>query len=254
LQIIFLGTGASHGIPVIGCDCEVCKSENPKDKRLRSSIFIKTKHNNLVIDTGPDFRQQMLREKKITVIDAVLLTHEHKDHTAGLDDVRAYNYLMRKAMSFYAEDRVLETIKREYAYVFSDDKYPGIPELDLHPILNRPFEINGEVILPIQVFHHMLPVFGFRINNMAYITDAKLISDTEKEKLKNLDVLVLNALRVKPHISHMGFDEILALIEELRPKKAYLTHISHMQYGYEELISKLPANVLPAYDGLIIEI
>lgn len=251
MNITFLGTGASHGIPVIGCNCGVCLSSNIKDKRLRSSIFIETDKNKFVIDTGPDFRQQMLREK-ITEIDAVLLTHEHKDHTAGLDDVRAYNYLMRKAMSIYAEDRVLETIKREYSYVFSDDKYPGIPELDLHKVLNKPFMINGDKIVPIQVFHNLLPVYGFRIANMAYITDAKLIPDIEKEKLYGLDVLVLSALRKKPHISHMGLDEVLDTVEELKPKKTYLTHISHMQYNYNDLDARLPANVSPAYDGLSI--
>jgi phosphoribosyl 1,2-cyclic phosphate phosphodiesterase len=253
LRITFLGTGASHGIPVIGCNCIVCQSNDPKDKRLRSSIFLHTERNNLVIDAGPDFRQQMLREK-IARIDAVLMTHEHKDHTAGLDDVRAFNYLMKKPMSVYAENRVLDSIQREYSYVFSDDKYPGIPEMDLHPIFNRPFEINGEEIIPIQVFHNLLPVFGFRIDNMAYITDAKTIPDSEKLKLKNLDVLVINSLRVKPHISHLGLEEALDVIEELQPRKAYLTHISHMQYSYLELENHLPVNVHAAYDGLILEV
>lgn len=265
MKITFLGTGASHGIPVIGCNCEVCLSSNIKDKRLRSSIFIETdinkQHsgikptggNKFVIDTGPDFRQQMLREK-ITEIDAVLLTHEHKDHTAGLDDVRAYNYLMRKAMSIYAEDRVLDSIKREYSYVFSDDKYPGIPELDLHQVENTAFEINGDVVIPVQVFHNLLPVFGFRIANMAYVTDAKLIPDIEKEKLYGLDVLIISALRKKSHISHMGLDEVLDTIEDLKPRKTYLTHISHMQYNFDDLNARLPANVLPAYDGLVVEL
>jgi len=253
LRITFLGTGASHGIPVIGCNCIVCQSNNPKDKRLRSSVFIQTDHNNLVIDAGPDFRQQMLREK-ITRIDAVLMTHEHKDHTAGLDDVRAFNYLMKKPMRVYAENRVIDSIKREYSYVFSDDKYPGIPEMDLHPIFNRPFEINGEEVIPIQVFHNLLPVFGFRIDNMAYITDAKTIPETEKLKLQNLDILAINSLRVKPHVSHLGLDEALDVIEELQPRRAYLTHISHMQYSYQELEKHLPANVFAAYDGLILEV
>ncbi len=253
MRITFLGTGASHGIPVIGCNCIVCQSNNPKDKRLRSSVFIQTDHNNLVIDAGPDFRQQMLREK-ITRIDAVLMTHEHKDHTAGLDDVRAFNYLMKKPMRVYAENRVIDSIKREYSYVFSDDKYPGIPEMDLHPIFNRPFEINGEEVIPIQVFHNLLPVFGFRIDNMAYITDAKTIPETEKLKLQNLDILAINSLRVKPHVSHLGLDEALDVIEELQPRRAYLTHISHMQYSYQELEKHLPANVFAAYDGLILEV
>ncbi|MFA6403003.1 MAG: MBL fold metallo-hydrolase [Salinivirgaceae bacterium] len=253
MKITFLGTGASHGIPVIGCSCIVCRSDNPKDKRLRSSILIETGINNLIIDAGPDFRQQMLREKVIR-IDAVLLTHEHKDHTAGLDDVRAFNYLMKKPMCIYAENRVLDSVKLEYSYAFSDDKYPGIPEMDLHPISNQPFEINGEEIIPIQVFHNLLPVFGFRLENMAYVTDAKTIPESEMEKLKNLDLLILNCLRVKPHVSHLGLEEALDVIEELHPRKAYLTHISHMQYSYLELENHLPVNVHAAYDGLILEV
>ncbi len=253
MKITFLGTGASHGIPVIGCKCDVCSSANIKDKRLRSSIFIKTDKNNIVIDAGPDFRQQMLRENIIKV-DAVLLTHEHKDHTAGLDDVRAYNYLMHKAMSVYAEGRVVDSIKREYSYVFSNDKYPGTPELDLHIVQNKVFEINDDEIIPVQVFHNMLPVFGYKINNFAYITDAKTITDNEKEKLKDLDVLVLSALRKNTHISHMGLKEVIDTIEELKPRKTYLTHISHMQYSYNELDALLPANVFPAFDGLSIEL
>lgn len=253
MNITFLGTGASHGIPVIGCDCAVCQSKNSKDKRLRSSIFIKTNHNNLVIDAGPDFRQQMLREK-ITRIDAVLLTHEHKDHTAGLDDVRAYNYLMKKAMRIYAEDRVLDSIKREYAYVFSEHKYPGTPELDLHSVTNEIFEIGSDVIIPIRAFHNLLPVYGFRINDFAYLTDAKTIPESEKRKLQNLDVLVLSALRPRPHVSHMGLDEVLDTIEELKPKKCFLTHMSHMQFNSNDFDLHLPANVHPAYDGLTIEV
>lgn len=251
MKITFLGTGASHGIPVIGCECDVCQSENPKDKRLRSSLLVEVGGKNLVIDAGPDFRQQMLREK-ITKVDAVLLTHEHKDHTAGLDDVRAFNYLMKRAMPIFGERRVLDSIKREYAYVFSDDRYPGIPEMDLHTITNELFTLDGIDVQPIQIFHHLLPVFGFRIENMAYVTDLKTIPETELGKLKGLDVLVLSALRVKPHISHLGLDEALDLIESLKPKKAYLTHISHMQHNYSVLENMLPANVHSAYDGLTV--
>jgi phosphoribosyl 1,2-cyclic phosphate phosphodiesterase len=253
LKITFLGTGASHGIPVIGCKCKVCYSENSKDVRLRSSIFIETDKLKLVIDAGPDFRQQMLREK-ITHIDAVLLTHEHKDHTAGLDDVRAFNYLMKKPMSIYADFKVLDSVKQDYSYAFSDDRYPGAPEMDLHPISNQLFEINSEQIMPIQVFHHLLPVFGFRVNNMAYVTDAKTIPASEKEKLHNLDLLVLNALRVQPHIAHMGLDEVLDLVAELKPKQTFLTHISHMQHGFDKLSEMLPSHIQPAYDGFILEV
>jgi phosphoribosyl 1,2-cyclic phosphate phosphodiesterase len=253
LKITFLGTGASHGIPVIGCHCNVCESENPKDKRLRSSLLVETGSQVFVIDAGPDFRQQMLREQVVR-IDAVLITHEHKDHTAGLDDLRAYNYLMNKAMRIYGEDRVLNSIKQEYAYVFSDDKYPGSPDMDLHPITNQAFTIDNQEIMPIQIYHNRLPVFGYRIQNMAYVTDGKTIPEAEIEKLRNLDVLVLSALRVKSHVSHMGLDEVLELIEKVQPKQTYLTHISHKQYNCRDLEKILPANVHPAYDGLVIPI
>lgn len=240
------------GIPVIGCACEVCQSLNDKDKRLRSSVLIETGKNTIVIDAGPDFREQMLRSK-ITELDAVLLTHEHKDHTAGLDDVRAFNYLMQKPMRIYAEDRVLESIKREYAYVFNDDKYPGVPEMDLRTVVNEPFAIGYDEIKPIQIFHKLLPVFAFRIENIAYVTDIKTIADEELEKLWDLDLLVISALRHKTHIAHMGLEEVLDLVEEVKPKRTYLTHISHMQYNYEKLQQMLPLNVFPAYDGLVVE-
>jgi phosphoribosyl 1,2-cyclic phosphate phosphodiesterase len=251
LKITFLGSGASHGIPVIGCQCSVCLSNDTKDKRLRSSLLVENGSQVIVIDAGPDFRQQMLREQ-VTRIDAVLLTHEHKDHTAGLDDVRAFNYLMNKAMRIYGEDRVLNSIKQEYAYVFSDNKYPGSPDMDLHPITYKAFSIDGQEIIPIQIYHNRLPVFGYRINNMAYVTDGKTIPEPEIEKLQNLDVLVLSALRVKSHVSHMGLDEVLDLIEKVQPKQTYLTHISHKQYNYRDLEKILPAHVHPAYDGLAI--
>ncbi len=253
MKITFLGTGASHGIPVIGCKCAVCLSNNLKDKRLRSSLLVESENQIFVIDVGPDFRQQMLREQ-VTHIDAVLLTHEHKDHTAGLDDLRAYNYLMKRAISIYGENRVLKSIKQEYAYVFSDEKYPGSPEMDLQPITNDPFFINHTRIIPIQVFHNKLPVFGFRINNMAYVTDAKTIPKSEREKLLDLDVLVLSALRIEPHVSHLGLQEALDLIKELNPKRAYLTHISHRQLSYNELEQMLPDTVHAACDGLMVEL
>lgn len=249
LKVTFLGTGSSMGIPVIGCKCKVCLSGNDKDKRLRSSILIESDHAILVIDAGPDFRQQMLgsNTKKLH---AVLLTHEHKDHTAGLDDVRAYNYLMKRPMKVYAENRVLDSIKREYAYVFSDDKYPGIPEMKLCLIKNESFLLNHLKIQPIRVFHNLLPVFGFRIDDFAYVTDVKTIPEVEKKKLMDLDVLVISCLQAKTHISHMGLDEVLDVLEELKPRKAYLTHISHKLYAHKDFQTRLPANVYAAYDGL----
>jgi len=253
LEVVFLGTGASHGIPVIGCNCPVCLSDIEFDKRLRSSVLIKTESNQLVIDVGPDFRQQMLREH-INRVDAVLLTHEHKDHTAGLDDVRAFNYLMNKPMRIYAEEKVLSSIRREYAYVFAEKRYPGIPEMDLKEISEKPFIIDGDKITPIRIYHHKLPVLGFRINNFAYLTDIKTIEEKEKQKLLGLDVLVVSALKVEGHISHMGLNEALDLINELSPKKAYLTHISHMQHPYYELRKMLPDYIEPAYDGLRISL
>lgn len=252
MRITFLGTGASHGIPVIGCNCDVCKSDNSKDKRLRSSVLVETDSQNLVIDVGPDFRQQMLQSATVRV-DAVVLTHEHKDHTAGLDDVRAFNYLMKKPMSIYAENRVLESIKREYSYVFAEARYPGAPEFDLHIIENKPFSIGADELIPIRAYHNKLPVLGYRIGSIAYLTDLKVLQKEEKYKLEGISILVVSALREKPHVSHLGLQEALDLISEINPEKAYLTHISHMQKGYNTLIKELPANVYPAYDGLEVD-
>lgn len=253
MKVTFLGTGASHGIPVIGCNCNVCLSTDSKNQRLRSSVYIETSNNNLVIDVGPDFRQQMLREK-ITKVDAVLLTHEHKDHTAGLDDVRAFNYLMKKPMSIYAEIRVLSSIQKEYSYVFAENKYPGTPELDLSEIINDPFTISKDEITPIRAYHNLLPIYGFKIGQLAYLTDLKTIPEEEKKKLLNLDTLIISALRVKPHSSHLGLNEAIELVNELKPAKAYFTHISHMQYNHESLSKMLPKNIEVAYDGLKIEL
>lgn len=252
MKLTFLGTGSSHGIPVIGCKCNICKSEDRRNIRLRSALFVETQHQNIVIDVGPDFRQQMLREE-IVKIDAVLITHEHKDHTAGLDDLRAYNYLMQQAIKVFAEKRVLEALKREYEYIFAKNHYPGAPQILLNEVNENPFFINNDTIIPIRAYHHLLPILGFRINNMAYLTDIKTIEEKEKNKLKKLDILILNCLREAPHVAHLGLDEALALVEELNPQQTFFTHISHKQLSYKQLIKKLNKNILPAYDGLVVE-
>lgn len=252
MKLTFLGTGSSHGIPVIGCKCNICKSEDRRNIRLRSALFVETQHQNIVIDVGPDFRQQMLREE-IVKIDAVLITHEHKDHTAGLDDLRAYNYLMQQAIKVFAEKRVLEALKREYEYIFAKNHYPGAPQILLNEVNENPFFINNDTIIPIRAYHHLLPILGFRINNMAYLTDIKTIEEKEKNKLKKLDILILSCLREAPHVAHLGLDEALALVEELNPQQTFFTHISHKQLSYKQLIKKLNKNILPAYDGLVVE-
>jgi phosphoribosyl 1,2-cyclic phosphate phosphodiesterase len=253
LKITFLGTGTSQGVPVIACSCPICLSEDPRDKRLRASVMIETGDKTLIVDTGPDFRQQMLREK-VKNITAILFTHEHKDHVAGLDDVRAFNFILNKHIDVYAESRVQESLQREFAYIFADYKYPGIPQIDMHLIDINNFEVEGIKIQPVRAFHYKLPVLGFRIGTFAYLTDIKTISEEEKAKLFNLDVLVINALRKEEHISHLDLSEALDLINEIKPKQAYLTHLSHRFGLHETEESLLPSNVKIAFDGLIIKI
>jgi len=249
LKITFLGTGTSQGVPLIACKCEVCTSMNVKDKRLRSSIMVETSTATIVIDTGPDFRQQMLREQ-VEQLDAVVFTHEHKDHIAGLDDVRAFNFINGKHIEVYATSRVQAAIKREFAYIFAEDKYPGIPLINLHEINTAPFKINHIEFIPIEVMHYKMPVLGFRIADFTYITDAKSISEKEKEKIKGSKVLVLNALRREEHISHFTFQEAIDLAKELDVEQAYFTHISHQLGLHEQVSEELPSNVFLAYDGL----
>ncbi len=251
MKIIFLGTGTSQGVPVIGCQCAVCSSSDYKDKRLRTSVHIEVDNLHLNIDVGPDFRQQMLTNR-IRRLDAILLTHEHKDHTAGLDDVRSFNFLQQQDMPVYARQSVLDQITHEFAYIFAPVKYPGVPRVNRMPITNRAFTLQGVEITPIEVMHYKLPVFGFKIKNMAYITDANFISNIEKEKLKGLEVLILNALQIKPHLSHFTLAEALELIEELKPQKAYLLHISHTLGKARDIAPTLPNHVNLAYDGLTI--
>jgi phosphoribosyl 1,2-cyclic phosphate phosphodiesterase len=253
MKITFLGTGTSQGIPLIGCQCVVCRSADAKDKRTRTSILVETNGKTIVVDCGPDFRQQFLREN-ILKLDAVLMTHEHKDHLAGLDEVRAFNYLQQKAMPVYATERVQLAIKREYAYIFEEPSYPGIPKIDLHTIGLENLSVEGIPVVPIEVMHHQLPVHGFRFGNFTYITDANFISPKEKQKIKGSEVLVLNALRREPHISHYTLAQALELIEELKPKQAYLTHISHQLGLHEEVEKELPVGVNIAFDGLVVEL
>ncbi|MBN1597419.1 MAG: MBL fold metallo-hydrolase [Bacteroidales bacterium] len=253
LNITFLGTGTSQGIPIIGCDCEVCRSADARNKRLRTSILINYKNKNIVVDTGPDFRQQMLNAE-VKELRAILFTHEHKDHVAGLDDVRPFNFKTGKPIDVYAEQRVQDAIKREYAYIFSENPYPGIPQINMHLISHTNFNIDDIEINPIRVMHHKLPILGFKIGKFAYLTDIKTLPGEEKKKVSNLDAIVVTALRKEPHISHMNIEEAVTLIRELNPKKAYLTHLSH-RFGLHEFEEKkLPPNVFIAYDGLRISI
>lgn len=255
MEVTFLGTGTSQGVPVIACDCAVCKSGDPKDKRLRVSVLIEVNGLNILIDSGPDFRQQMLREN-VQKLDAILFTHEHKDHTAGLDDVRAFNYKYKRDMDIYAHPRVQEALKMEFSYIFAEFTYTGIPKVQLHNISKeRAFTIESKVeVNPIEVMHYKLPVLGFRIESFTYITDAKTISPEEKDKFRGTEVLVLNTLHRKDHISHFNLQEALDLIAEIKPKKAYLTHISHLFDRHEEISRDLPENVFVAFDGLKIEL
>lgn len=255
MSITFLGTGTSQGIPVIACQCEVCRSKDPHDKRLRSSILIETGSMRIVVDCGPDFRQQMLRED-IRSIDAILVTHAHKDHLGGLDDVRAFNYILRRPASVYATREVQREIRREYAYAFGGHRYPGVPEIHLHTYGKRPFFIKLLKVVPIKAIHYGEDqfVYGFRIKDFTYLTDVFRITSEEKEKIRGSKVIVVNALRKKPHYSHMNLEEALALLQELNPEHGYLTHISHQMGLHREVEGELPANVHLAYDGLHIAV
>ena len=253
MKVTFLGTGTSQGIPVIACDCTVCTSENPKDNRLRTSILIEENNQIIVIDTGPDFRQQMLREN-VQKLDAIVFTHQHKDHVAGMDDIRAFNYKFKKDMDIYCTAEVEEALIREFPYVFSAYKYPGVPEIKVHNIKNEPFIINGVELMPIEGLHYKLPVFGYRIKNFVYLTDVSFVSEKEKEKMKGAEVIVLDALRKIPHISHFTMEQAVELLEELKAKQGYLIHISHLMGKHNEVVKELPNFIKPAHDGLILEL
>lgn len=249
MKITFLGSGTSQGVPVIGCSCEVCRSLDYRDKRLRSSILVEVSEQSFIVDTGPDFRQQMLREN-VKRVDAVLFTHAHRDHTAGLDDVRAYNFLQKMDMPVYGTQPVLDQLKVEYAYAFAKDTYPGIPRLLLNLIDEKPFNVNGVSIVPLPVQHLNMPVLGFRFGNFSYITDANFIPERTLDTLKGTEILVLNALQIEPHISHFNLNEALKMVNRIKPAKTYFTHISH-KLGLHAAIEKvLPPDVMLAFDGL----
>jgi len=254
MELTFLGTGTSQGVPVIACDCDICLSKDPKDKRLRSSAMITIQGKNYVIDSGPDFRQQMLREN-VQDLRAILFTHEHKDHVAGMDDVRAFNFKHQRDIDVYCDHNVQKALLREYPYVFSDFKYPGVPEVKVHQIdKDQAFTIDGVLFTPVEVMHYKLPVLGYRVGDLTYITDANYISEQEVEKIKGSKVLVINALRKRKHISHFNLEEALEFIERISPDRAYLIHISHLLGKHEDVSKELPENVFLAYDGLKIKI
>ena len=247
MKITFLGTGTSQGVPVIACDCEVCKSKDKKDIRLRSSVLVNVDGLNLVIDTGPDFRYQMLREN-VQNIDAVLYTHSHKDHVAGMDDIRAFNHKWKKEIELYCSEKVSYALKSEFPYVFTKYKYPGVPSVNLNIINNSVFKVNKTEIQPILAKHYKMDVFGFRIHDFVYLTDISYISKNEKDKLKGAELIVLDALRIKPHISHLSLSQAIDLINEVKPKRALLTHISHYMGLHKEINLSLPHNIDLAYD------
>lgn len=278
-RLTFLGTGTSQGVPMIGCSCDVCRSADPRDKRLRASAMVEYDGLRILIDAGPDFRQQMLREG-ISHLDAILLTHNHKDHTGGLDDIRAFNYLERRASEIYCEPYVEESLRKEYSYAFAEKKYPGAPEWHVHNIDEKPFTIRtgGPVeilewesgkgytytrtgsdseshsveIIPIRGMHYKLPVLGYRFGNIAYCTDMNFIPEEEFTKLQDLDHFVINCVKYGKHISHYSLEEAIEVARRVGARHSWLTHLSHQLPCYEELASELPDGILPAYDGLVI--
>ena len=247
--ITFLGTGTSQGVPVIGCSCAVCQSLDFRDQRLRTSIHIAVQGQSFVVDTGPDFRMQMLREG-IKKLDAVLFTHEHKDHTAGLDDIRPFNFYQQADIPIFGRLAVLEQLQREYAYIFNEKRYPGVPQVDCVEIDHNPFQINGIGITPIPVLHYKLPVLGFRIGDFSYITDANHIPEESFALLEGTEILVLNALQKEAHISHFTLDQAIEQALRIGAKKTYFTHISHRLGLHNEVEKELPEGIFLAYDGL----
>jgi len=253
LKITFLGTGTSSGVPMIGCDCEVCSSTNKKDKRLRSSILVESENTKLVVDATPDFRYQMLRAC-VKHIDGIIFTHPHKDHVAGLDDVRAFNFFSGKPMDIYANEMTQEVIIREFPYAFADTKYPGVPEIRLNTIAFDEFTVGDIRVIPILVWHMKMPVLGFRFGDFTYITDANRIDQPEREKIAGSKIIVLNALRKEKHISHFTLDEAVNEVKQIKIPQAYFTHISHQLGKHEEINAQLPAGIQLAHDGLVLNV
>ncbi len=253
MKITVLGSGTSQGVPIIGCTCEACCSKDPKDNRLRTSVLVDAGNDVILIDAGPDFRQQMLREK-VSRLDAIIFTHEHRDHIGGLDDVRAFNYINQAPMDVYAENRVINALKKEYNYVFSDEKYPGVPQLKMHRIDETPFKIGETEIIPIRIMHYNLPILGFRIGSFTYITDANLIDDNSIAKISGTQHLIINALRKRKHISHFSLDEAIETSQKCHAQKTYLIHMSDQMGLHNEVNASLPENVSLTYDGMTINI
>lgn len=252
IKLTFLGTGTSQGVPVIGCECEVCRSQDQHDKRLRTSALIRSGDAQVLIDAGPDLRAQMLRSG-VTRLDGVLLTHEHMDHLGGIDDLRAFNYRQQEAMSIYSNEATLLAIRRTFHYAFAAERYPGAPELRLVQVSGA-FGLAGMVVEPFEVMHGSLPVLGFRIGGLAYITDAKTVSDVVVDRLRGIDTLVLNALRQSPHPTHLNLTEAIKVVERIRPRAAWFTHISHLLGKHTEIQNQLPQGMGLAFDGLTVEV
>ena len=252
MKVTFLGTGTSQGVPVIACDCRVCQSDDPRDNRLRSSIHVEWDGLSIIVDTGPDFRQQMLRHK-IQRVDGLFITHAHRDHIAGLDEVRSFNFKQRESIPLYCQDIAAEKIKGDFSYIFGAQDYPGLPKIDLIPHPDQPIEFKGKTILPIEVMHYRLPVWGFRFDDFTYITDAKTIEERELEKIKGSRFLVLNALQKEEHISHLTLEQAISLSQKIQPEKTILIHISHNLGLHKEVSTELPDGVILGYDGLEIQ-
>ena len=251
-RLTFLGTGTSQGVPMIGCGCKVCVSDDPKDNRLRASVYVEYEGLRILVDAGPDFRQQMLREG-ISSVDAILLTHNHKDHVGGLDDIRAFNYHEKKETQIYCEKYVENALRMEYSYAFAEKKYPGAPEWSVNIIDEKPFCINGVEITPIRGMHYRLPVLGFRFGNIAYCTDMNFIDEDEFTKLQGLDHFIINCVKRGKHISHYSLEEAIEVAQKVGAHHTWITHLSHQLPCHQELATELPENIAPAFDGLQLE-